>query len=132
MKEKLIKTLRWIWEFPQCFLGIILIIIYKAEYISIYKKIKYYISNKIPGAISCGLYVIIHPNLYANKKYILHEWGHTRQSLYFGWLYLPFIGIRSGIHALLHNKICNKFKNYTHYWVEKWANKLGGIKYDGK
>lgn len=125
---KLIKLVRWIWELPQCLLGIILIKWYKAEYISTYKKIRFYLTSKISGAISCGLYVIIHPDSYADKNTVLHEWGHTKQSLYFGWLYLPIIGLHSSIHALVHSKVCNKLQKYTHYWTEKWANKLGGIK----
>lgn len=128
MTKKIVKILRWIWEFPQCLLGIILINLYKAQYISTYKKIDFYITDRMKGGISCGIYVILHKELYANKNNILHEWGHTRQSLYFGWPYLPIIGLHSGIHALLHSKVCRKLQKYIHYWTEKWANKLGGIK----
>lgn len=67
MTKKIVKILRWIWEFPQCLLGIVLINLYKAQYISTYKKIDFYITDRMKGGISCGIYVILHKELYANK-----------------------------------------------------------------
>lgn len=91
-----IKLLRWIWEFPQCFLGLILIWLYNVKRKEIFKDIPIY-TGKFPGGISLGLYILMGElNWEYNRNYIKeHEWGHTRQSIRLGWLYLPTVGLCS-------------------------------------
>lgn len=81
-------------------LGFILTKIYDVKYIETYKKINVY-SGNFPRGISLGLYIIIDSdsNLIDKK----HEWGHTRQSVRWSWLYLPIVGVFSGIRCLLYN-----------------------------
>jgi hypothetical protein len=119
-----IKFSRWIWEFPQCLLGLILTKIYKVSYSETYKGIDVYKGN-FPGAISLGLYILM--NFRSGNKTKNHEYGHTRQSLHWGWLYLPVIGIISGIWCILHNLGWSK-KDYYSIWPEKQADKYGGVK----
>ena len=122
--KKIIKILRWIWEFPQCLLGLILTKIYDVKYSETYKGIDIYMGN-FPGGISLGLYILINKNSNQNDKD--HEWGHTRQSLRWGWLYLPVVGITSGIWCTLHNLGWSK-KDYYSIWPENKADKYGGVK----
>ena len=49
-----IKLLRWIWEFPQCLLGLILTKCYNVERKETFKEIPIYAGN-FPGGISLGL-----------------------------------------------------------------------------
>lgn len=61
-----------------------------------------------------------------NRNFIKdHEWGHTRQSLYLGPLYLLIIGLPSIIWAMIHTP--NSKKSYYFFYTERWADKLGGI-----
>jgi hypothetical protein len=52
-----------------------------------------------------------------------HEKGHYYQSWLFGWTYLYFIGIPSGLHALVHYIVCND-PNYFHFGTETFADEL--------
>lgn len=127
--SKIKKILRWIWEFPQCLLGLILIKLYKAKYKETYKEVYIY-TAKFSGGISLGLYVIINYNSYRfNKNFIKqHEYGHTVQSKYLGPLYLPTVGLCSICWVGLR-KISKKLRNKSYYsvWPENWADKLGGV-----
>lgn len=128
--NKYIKILRWIWEFPQCLLGWILTKLYDVEHREIFKDIDVY-SGDFPGGISLGLYIIINNRLYKyNREFAKeHEWGHTRQSLLFGWFYLPIVGLSSIIWAGAQQyiKVLNQFSPYW-FWTEAWADALGGVK----
>lgn len=124
-----IKLLRWIWEFPQCLLGFILTLCYKVEYKETFKEISIYAGN-FPGGISLGLYILMSES---NQKYNRnftkeHEWGHTRQSIRLGWLYLPTVGLCSVCWIGLR-KISSKLraKSYYSVWPENQADKFGGI-----
>jgi hypothetical protein len=61
-------------------------------------------------------------------KMIVHEYGHTLQSLVLGPLYIPFVGIPSFVWAS-HGRYKKMREvnglSYSHYWTEKWADRLG-------
>lgn len=123
---KAINVFRWIWEFPQCFLGWILIHIYNVEYVETYKDISVY-KGDFPGGISLGLYIIM--SKYSSNNTKKHEWGHTEQSLRWGWLYLPIVGLVSITWCGLHrfNKKL-KEKDYYSVWPENMADKYGEVR----
>ena len=121
-----IKILRWIWEFPQCLLGFILTKIYDVDYSETYKGIDIY-KGKFPGGISLGLYILIVED--SSDKTRDHEWGHTRQSLRWGWLYLLTVGIVSFTWCSLRYTIPGwKYKDYYSIWPENKADEYGGVK----
>ena len=80
------------------------------------------------GSLSLGLFFFLHPKAVDNEFTKRHEWGHTRQSLMLGPLYLLVIALPSAIW-------CNCFRRYREekkidYFVlytEKWANKCAGL-----
>ena len=121
-----IKVCRGVWEFPQCLLGFILTKIYNVEYNETYKGIDIYTGN-FPGGISLGLYILINKRSNQNDKD--HEWGHTRQSLRWGWLYLPTVGLVSITWCGLRN-VSKKLRSKDYYsiWPENNADKYGGVK----
>ena len=121
-----IKLLRWIWEFPQCLLGFILTKIYDVKYSETYKDIDIY-TGKFSGGISLGLYIIMDDDASENTK--KHEWGHTRQSIRWGWLYLFTVGIVSLTWCSLRWTIPSWSKrDYYSIWPENKADKYGGVK----
>lgn len=78
--------------------------------------------RKYRFGVSLGNFIIVARGSESNT--IRHEWGHQRQSLYLGWLYLVVIGLPSVIGNLLNRVI--KFDYYRQPW-ERWADELGGV-----
>lgn len=65
-----IKILRWIWEFPQCLLGLILTWCYNVEYKETFREIPIY-AGDFPGGISLGLYILMGESSWKyNRNYI--------------------------------------------------------------
>jgi len=120
------KMLRWIWEFPQCLLAKILIQFYNAKYSETYNNIDIYTSRVFPSAISLGLYVIAKTNYTEDTK--KHEYGHTRQSIRLGPLYLIIIGLPDVCWIGLR-RISKWARSKSYYWfyTERWADILGGV-----
>ena len=62
------------------------------------------------------------------NRLLVHEYGHTIQSLFLGPVYLIVIGIPSGLWAGLkpcHNMRRRKELSYFWFYTECWANHLG-------
>ena len=77
-------------------------------------------SEKMKGGISLGRYIIL-PWKYREygkgsfiEKTHKHEYGHTRQSLRLGWLFLLVIGIPSITWAWMHSTF-KKFQTVDYY-----------------
>lgn len=126
------KFLLFLWQFPQNLLGFMLTIVL----LNCYKPIKkdYWVFyNTFLGSVSLGNFIFI--NGYSiNEITIKHEFGHQKQSVYLGWLYLVVIGIPSVLGNLLCRIISRnwnykeRIKYYYNQPWEKWADKLGGVK----
>ena len=83
-----------------------------------------FIKRKSCGSVTLGNHIFLSPR--ATDTTVRHEWGHTRQSLILGPLYLIVIGIPSIIWAATHRTIAPN-TDYFDFFTEKWANKLGGV-----
>jgi hypothetical protein len=127
------KIIRSIWEFPQNALGFIVKKICEATPYTEYKDATVYSWN-IRGGMSLGKYIFVpfsnlDPNTFMVQQYIKHEYGHTRQSKYLGWLYLLVIGLPSLVWAQCFDNYRERTgKSYYSFYTERWANKLGGVK----
>lgn len=124
----------WIWQLPQNLLGILwrrikkdsIILEISNEDIRDVGAIAYLI--KAGGAVTLGKYVFISQTYRDQSMTIKHECGHVKQSKMLGPLYLIIIGIPSILHAWLNDYIgCDKKKGYSHWYTEKWADKLMNI-----
>jgi hypothetical protein len=85
---------------------------------------------------SFGRYIILPPRKDMFFT-VPHEYGHSIQSLYLGWLYLPVVGIYSAVFCNLWDRLFHKNwpshdRQYWYYnrWTERWADKLGGVDRD--
>lgn len=125
--KTLIKILRWIWEFPQHLLGLILTKIYNVEYKETYKGSDIYV-GEFPGAISLGTYILMSEQSYRDRRNRTkkHEYGHSKQSLYLGPLYLIVVGLPSLIWAGLYKKFKREI-SYYEFYPENWADELGEV-----
>jgi len=118
------KILLYLWQLPQNLVGLLFLLFIRGEERHVLHGITFYYSKTFSGGISLGAYIILG---YANEKPIRHEYGHCIQSRYLGWLYLIVVGLPSLLHAAFHD--CRSIgKTYYHYWTERWADRLAGIK----
>lgn len=83
-----------------------------------------FIKRKSCGSVTLGSRIFLSPR--ATDTTVRHEWGHTRQSLILGPLYIIIIGIPSIIWAATHKSIAPN-KPYDWFYTESTANKLGGL-----
>lgn len=122
------SVLKYIWQLPQNIIALIylsyLIVENQIPAITKYKGIKVY-TKYSSGSVTLGNYIFVSPR--ATENTIKHEYGHTRQSLYLGPLYLIIIGIPSILWAMIHKTIAPD-KLYCWFYTEAWADKLGNVK----
>lgn len=121
--------LLWIWQLPQNICGIFYKYISKNNRIACIENEYSRLVNaevylqRTGGAVTLGKYIFVCQNFTDKEETIKHECGHVLQSKILGPLYITVIGIRSLIHACLHDKVCSN-DNYYHFFTERWANKL--------
>jgi len=96
---------------------------------------------KNKSSVSLGMFVFVTSQPFFAEKYagqisveelsnrlLVHEYGHTIQSLILGPLYLVLIGIPSTLWGFLPglNKTRREnHRSYFDFFTEKWANSLG-------
>ncbi len=91
------------------------------------------------SSVSLGMFVFVTSEPYFAEKFegrigveelanrlLVHEYGHTIQSLILGPLYLLLIGIPSTLWGFLGGKKRKEEQiPYGAFFTEKWANRLG-------
>lgn len=128
------NILYWIWQLPQNLLGVIWRNIKKDSIITPISNndiksvgAKAYLI-KAGGTVTLGKYVFISQTYRDQGMTIKHECGHVKQSKMLGPLYLIVIGIPSILHRWLNDYIgCDEESGYSHFYTEKYADKLMGI-----
>ena len=122
--------LHWTWELPQTLLGICYYLYlklcgrliskhsFKAQTVEVVYEGSYGVS--LGKYLFCG-------NLNYLPNRVLHEYGHSRQSLILGPFYLIVIGIPA--YAWNRMKRLGWFKSIDYYsfYTERWADSLGGV-----
>lgn len=102
-----------------------------------HRGVAYVFYPKWRCGVSLGCYVLLGDYSMDCIEIKDHEWGHTRQSLLLGPLYLLLIGIPSGLGNLYDRWFHTPERGWSHeesyLWYysqpwEKWADKLGGVK----
>lgn len=118
---KIYNYIWWLWEFPQLLLGLILLLVLDHKFIQRY-RVGYVYRVRAFSGIATSRLIFLYKTA---TKNIQHEYGHCRQSMILGPLYLIVIGLPSALHNLISRETdCN----YYHFYTEKWADKLGGVK----
>lgn len=139
--KKVLNILLYIWQIPQNLVAIIwsliLCIFYKKPEVENYKGVKYIWFKNWRNGVSLGHYVILGTWYRYGETTINHEYGHTRQSVCLGPLYLLLIGLPSGTWNLIDRVLMSvfpkkwnyKYANKVYYSMpwEHWADKLGGV-----
>lgn len=120
----LVHIILYIWQLPQNLAGLGYKIILKGEKRILKQRgTAFYVAPTMNGGVSLGNYIFLSEKSGLREPVYDHEFGHCIQSRILGPLYLPIVGLCSGLHCILHKRT----HNYYDFWTEKWANKLGGI-----
>ena len=127
-----------IWGLPQTLLGFAVFLLHVGRPHSFYHGAIVTVWKKRSSA-SMGLFLFIAENAWSSPKraerLLVHEYGHTVQSLVLGPLFLPVVGLPSFLWAGL--PVCQKLRTrknisyYTFYpekWADRWGEKVLGIK----
>ena len=131
----MIKFLLFLWQFPQDLVGFFWTRFLEKESVN---GITFYYGRCFKCGVSLGDYIIL-DNVYRNttKKKLIqtvkHEYGHSKQSKFFGPFYLLFVGLPSVCGNMVDRydhggwTILQRKKWYYSKYPEKWADKLGGV-----
>lgn len=127
MNVFLFRLWQWVWGLPQNLLGFLLMIYHRKDRRSTYRECVV-IHWGGTGSMSLGMFLFL-----GNKKdprVLVHEYGHTIQSMFLGPLYLPVIGIPSFVWCNLppFRKLRKeKGVSYYRFYPESNANFLGKL-----
>ena len=133
----LIKPLLFTWELPQNLLGMLVFSIMRIrnQFVSMDKQGHHFYIETANTGVSLGWFIFWTPagNRFSHfeNDCRMHEFGHSRQSVFLGPLYLIVIGIPSLSRVFYSRWYRRKYgcnwKNYFNGFPENWADKLGGV-----
>lgn len=132
-RKKLMKNvLLWIWQLPQNLFGLAVLLFNKIVHGCVKSQsidgIGYYSVKHVNNCgVSLGNYILLDSDRSITEKAIHHEYGHQKQSLKYGWLYLFIIGLPSAMGNIYSRLAHKDSKWYYSQWWERTADKLGGV-----
>lgn len=117
----------WAWQGLQHSLALLLIAVVRPQkWIVTFRESVVYLWPFRAG-LSLGKYIFV--GAHAGMDTLLHEWGHSRQSMMLGPLYLPVVGLPSLVmNVLTRMGLLRGGAAYYKRWPESWADRLGGVK----
>lgn len=122
--------LQWSWGLVQSLLGLGLRLVYRrcrrrwmGGALAVFHDGKW-------GGVSLGMFLFVPEGLDKEKetRLLMHEYGHSRQSLLLGPLYLPLVGLPSFLWANLPALVRYRRRRAIGYYdryPENWADRLG-------
>lgn len=118
-----------VWGIPQMMVGLILLLVFGRKRTSFYKG-SVIVRWKLRNSASLGIFLFISDSLSEGeyKRMLVHEFGHSVQSLILGPLYLPLISLPSAVWCGLPLLRRYREKNgisYYSFYTERWADLLG-------
>lgn len=129
--------IQWTWGIAQNLLGAIIFLL-NVRHHHAYFKGAIVTTWHLSSSLGCGMFIFLsdesipaYSQAMNNKlQYdtLVHEFGHTIQSIILGPLFLFVIGLPSLVWASLpYFQKLRQRKNISYYWFycEKWANNLG-------
>lgn len=148
MKVFLYRLVQCTWGILQTLLGLVVFLINRKEkHFSYHGAIITEWNSR--SSVSLGLFVFVRKEPYEcdskekqlemAERLLVHEYGHTIQSLLLGPLYLIVIGIPSSTWAgtpyfvkMRKEKRISYFSFYTESWADSWGEKVTKRKAMGK
>ncbi|MEW8027223.1 MAG: hypothetical protein AB2792_18805 [Candidatus Thiodiazotropha sp.] len=124
-----IKLLNWSWCLPQTLLGLCWslavtgLLDRESQEIVAWQGVCAIRYNKLQGGVSLGPFLFYQATSNAHDL-LCHEYGHYRQSLLLGPLYLPLIGLPSISWAIVKKAGFFERIPYRAFPTERWADRL--------
>ena len=126
---RIYHILLYLWQLPQNLLGLLFLLRLggpsRAACVTRREDVRYFYYDAFPGGVTLGNYVFLSTVFRTSTRDVNHEWGHVRDSRLLGPLYLPVIGIPSGLHALWWRR--HQARDYYAFWTERRADRRGGV-----
>ena len=126
--------IHWTWGILQTLLGFALRIVLISRTVSTgYYRRARIIRVSFRFGVSLGYWIFLSNEAPSTIKQ--HEYGHVKQSMILGPLYLPLVGLPSILRAMgayIAVRWCRANPVLVHRWYyahypEKWADRLGGV-----
>jgi len=116
------KLILFIWQLPQHILAFFLMLLSRGK---VKEGTVTYRAVPLLGrsAVTLGQFTFAGWKL--DKYTLAHEYGHSIQSKYLGWLYLPLVGIPSILRCIYKIVMRKSSVWYQSGYPEKWATELG-------
>lgn len=127
MKILLYRMIQWTWGLPQTLAGFILFLLFrKHPHYSYHGAIVTEWNS--PDSVGLGMFIMLARDHDGKAPLLVHEYGHTIQSLILGPLFLLIAGLPSFAWAGL--PMARKYRrkhrmSYYAVYPENWANRLG-------
>ena len=135
LRAVLFHFLQWTWGLPQNLVGLLVLLFLRGEryryhgaLVTVYRKLRF---AKNRSGFSLGSFIFMPETWSAHDKkhIVVHEYGHTVQSMILGPLYLPLVGLPSVIWS---HRYCRRTPiyvqrgvAYTDRYPEHGADRLG-------
>jgi len=118
-----------LWGFPQTCVGLVVLAAHARERHFVYYGALVTVW-KIRAGLSLGPFVFLNEfeDIGIDERLLVHEYGHTIQSLILGPLYLIVIGIPSLLWMktpAFRRRRHVQERSYYSFYTERWANYLG-------
>ncbi|MEW8508527.1 MAG: hypothetical protein AB2598_17670 [Candidatus Thiodiazotropha sp.] len=123
------KLLSWTWCLPQTLCGFCWshavkgLLDCQAEEMGSWRGVHVIRYNRLRGGVSLGPY-LFYQAVSGSHHLLRHEYGHYRQSLLLGPLYLPLIGFPSICWAAMKKAGLFPALPYHLFPTERWAERL--------
>lgn len=141
LRQTFYRLLQWTWGLPQTLAGFIVYLMHRScQHYAFQGAVVTVWKSKSSLSLGMFLFVSDDPFCYYpqmreafseeafSKRLIIHEYGHTIQSLIFGPLYLLAVGVPSIAWSFLPvfvKKRETEKISYFSVYPERWANHLG-------
>ncbi|MBQ6332043.1 MAG: hypothetical protein IJI34_04650 [Clostridia bacterium] len=135
LRAVLFCFLQWTWGLPQNLVGLLLLPFLRGEryryhgaLVTVYRKLRF---TKNRSGFSLGTFIFIPETWteYDKKHVVVHEYGHTVQSMILGPFYLLFVGLPSVIWSHRYCRRTPIYRSrgvaYTDRYPEHGADRLG-------
>lgn len=116
-----------LWQLPQDIIGLFTLLVCKLRKRATVKMgDRIIVEWDLLSGMSLGHFIFVYSSLMTTT--VKHEYGHTIQSRYLGWLYLFVVGLPSIVWAgCFGNYRKTHSISYYSFYTEKWADKLGKV-----
>jgi hypothetical protein len=114
----------FLWQLPQNIVALIMMPFLGKMTLICHERHTYaFECSNMNGGISLGNFIFLSPCSAGKETTVMHEFGHSVDSVKFGWLYLFVIGIPSLCWAMFKPKN----RCYYSWYTERWANENAGL-----